>query len=131
MAAAGQMRRDASDSALKAGVARGSGNHVLVETQLAAGAHDAPQLGQRARLTRNGAQHERGDGRVEAGVRKRELVGERVHQADRAAGTFGGLLGLAAQVVLGLDRHDLVDRRRIQPEVLTSVALRAGLRPIC
>jgi hypothetical protein len=39
MAAAGQMRRDASDSALKAGVARSPGNHVLVETQLAAGAH--------------------------------------------------------------------------------------------
>src|SRR6266508_1370817 len=77
--------------------ARVAGTHVLVEAKLAAGAQDAAQLGQRARLVGDAAQHERRDGGVEALVRERTPVSDGVdngHEDRRAA---GGRLDALAQ----------------------------------
>ena len=94
--------------------------HVLVEAQLAAGPHHAPQLRERGGLAGHRAQHQRGHRRVEIAVRERQGVGHRVDDPDGTAAVAGRFDGLGAQVVLGLHGHQLGHLFRVEREVRTA-----------
>ena len=100
------------DAALPASEARPAGAHVLVEAQLAAGAQDAAKLGERRRLVGHRAQHAAGDHRVDRAGLELERVGDaRRRRGPGRARRPARLLGLAAQVRLGLDGDHLGDGR--------------------
>jgi hypothetical protein len=75
------------------------------------------QLRQRGRLIGHRAQHQHGDGGIEAAVFERQPVGDRIDDRDRPAARVRRLDRLRAQVRLRLDRDQLGDRVGVVREV--------------
>jgi hypothetical protein len=96
-----------------------AGDHVLVETKLAAGAQHAADLGQCDSLVRHRAQDERHDRSVKLAVYSGQRLGGAGHHRNRHRSVLGCALGQPEQARLGLDSEDLVDAvgvvRKVQP----------------
>ena len=67
------------------------GDDVLVELELSAGAKDAAQIGEHAVLVGDRAEHEAGNGGVDALVGERQPIGDAGQYPDRDRCRGGGL----------------------------------------
>lgn len=85
--------------------------------QLPAVAQHAAQLRERTRLVGHRAQHKRGHRGIEAPVRKRQRVGDRVDDPDDNRRSRGPLERPAAQIRLRFNRDDLGDLSPVERKV--------------
>jgi hypothetical protein len=113
------VRPDDVESALQRREATSVCLHVLVEAQLAAGTQHAADLREGGGRVRDGAEHERRHCGVEGRVRQWQLFGRAGDDPHRDWRGRRRVAGHGLQVRLGLDGHDLRDRRRVVREVRT------------
>jgi hypothetical protein len=117
VAAAAELRPDRLNRHLRRRVQAPVGSHVLEEAQLAGGTDDPHELAERRLLVVDRAQYERGDGSVELAVGRGQRLGE-AGQDPHGAPRFGGSsVSALEQILLRLDRDELGDGLRVEPEV--------------
>ena len=109
-------RPGASDRCSRRQPLRGT-DHVLVEAQLSARAHDPVELGERRGLGGDRAEHQHRHGGVEVAVLEGQAISNRVDHPDRPPGFARRLGRLRAQMRLGLNGHQLRDRVGVVGEV--------------
>ena len=83
---------------------------MLVEAQLTTGTDHTVELRKRRPLVGHGAEHERNNPGVERFRLTRKAIGATMRHRDRDGCLRRGALGTLAQIGLGLDGNDLVDR---------------------
>lgn len=84
---------------------------MLIEAKLAAGPNDAVQLRDGLAGVPDRAQHQRGDGSVDAGILERKVLGDSVSHLHRNRRVTGGAGGQTAKIGVGFEgmhhRHRL------------------------